>query len=66
MSNGNPASSSITVGHMLAAVTRAEHWLATLKSALVALPADMEVKLPSDSDAAKALGQLQPKYPGNC
>lgn len=61
MSNGSSDQSRITVAQLQAAITRAEHWLRTVKDALAALPDDTEITLPEDSESLKVLRELQPK-----
>lgn len=66
MSNGTSDPSTLTVGHLYAAVNRAEHWLQTVKVALAGLPVDHKIELDENSEAAKALQELQPKFLDDC
>jgi hypothetical protein len=52
--------SPVTVGHLIATVSRIEHWLATMRVALEAMPADTPIDLPSDTTTFEDLQALQP------
>jgi len=60
MSDQSTSPSPVTVGHLIATVSRMEHWLATMRVALEAMPVDTPIDLPSDATTFEDLQSLQP------